>query len=66
MPSGEKGLDRRKLKDVKARDMKEEDLGDTTYKHRVQHGRLVALFGEKWTADFERGLYEWRKEWGTR
>lgn len=59
MPSSEKGLDSRRLKDVKARGVRAEDGENYAYdnfKHRVARQRMVEIQGEEQTRADELAL----------
>lgn len=65
MPSSENGLDRRRLKDVRARELGGENYSLDSYKARIRHLRLVELVGEAEATAHEHRLYLWRKAWAT-
>lgn len=65
MPSSEKGLDSRRLKDVRARDMSQDNSPDAAYA-RLRHARLVAILGEAGAQEYKRNLDAFQKAWGRR
>lgn len=66
MPSGENGLDRRRLKDVKPRGVRSDDgenYGGDNYHHRLQRRRMIDLIGLEATDEYERQKAAWTKHW---
>lgn len=62
LPSSSKGLDSRKLSQVKRRDMTEDNSPDMAYT-RLRHSRLAAILGEAGAKEYELNLANFRKDW---